>query len=78
MEKTVKVKVDCPYSDKCTDLDKLCESCRNNKNRSYYESCCYYPYYYPYFPYWYPNYPYTITWHTTGSYYQEANTLTSK
>lgn len=51
-----KTKVKCPYSEKCVDVDRLCSSCINNEQRSYYQP---YRYEYPYYP---PNWP---TWGTT-------------
>ena len=72
------MEVNCPYSNKCSDYNKLCSSCKHNEKRSYYEPVPHQPYY-PYYPYWplYPEivplqpYPYWTTTTTTDtlSYY---------
>lgn len=47
------MKVECPYKEKCSDADKLCESCRHNELRSYYEPIKYWdPYPAPPYPYY--------------------------
>lgn len=58
----------CPHKEKCSDVNKLCSSCKHNENRSYYEPAAPlpYPYYpYPYYPTWTPYYPWFTT--TTNS-----------
>lgn len=49
------MEVDCEHSQLCSDVNKLCNSCQNNRKRSYYRPYRYeYPYspWDPYFPYW--------------------------
>ena len=62
---TTKVKVECPYADKCIDEGKpKCTTCMHNEKRSYYKHYDPYPYY-PYQPY-YPWYePYIPSWTIT-------------
>ncbi len=77
--------VDCSYEEDCSDYIKHCETCLNNKKRSYYRPKTNRDdWYYPYYPYIYPYYinipsiwddsgaagsP-SITY-TTSSYYRE-------
>jgi len=51
----MKTKVKCPYSEKCIDVDKKCNSCLNNEKRSYYRPESYY------YPYCQPFYQWTWT-----------------
>ncbi len=58
-----KVKTDCAFKDKCTDVGKaLCLSCLNNNKRSYYRQD--YQPYYPIYPI-YPTWPWNerVTWY---------------
>jgi len=49
---TTKIKVQCPYADKCIDEGKQkCSTCVHNEKRSYYKHYDPYPWQ-PYYPYW--------------------------
>ena len=54
MPTKTKLKLDCCYSEKCTDADSTkCLSCQNNNKRSYYrQDPAPLPYIYPIYPTW--------------------------
>lgn len=75
MNKT-KGRVECPYRNDCCEADsEKCQSCINNKKRSYYRHKDYYPYY-PYYPPE-PYYPYYWTYPSTTITYWTGDDIQS-
>ena len=76
----VKTKVQCPYNEKCSDVDSSkCVNCLHNEKRSYYQPR--WEYWYPWYPRYYepyhPYYPWitttTQTWDTCDVTYSTSD-----
>lgn len=66
--------IDCPYSANCSQHNILCDTCKHNAKRSYYEPETHQYYYYPYpiISPWYPCYP-TNPWYAPTITYCTTN-----